>query len=100
MSNAAYPVAVPADGLRPQAKGAFRAAAAPGVERQIGVLQIADKIVLDPQVALVDLTDEGQLVHVFEDCTIAIVGYSAAAVAPAQPVDRSEGPTVGNLLDR
>ena len=66
MRDAAHPVAVPADGLRPQAEGAFRAAAAPGIERQIRVLQIADEIILDLEVALVDLGDERQLVHVLE----------------------------------
>jgi hypothetical protein len=62
----AHAVAVPADGLRPQAEGAARFAAAPGVERHVGVLQVADEVVLDAQVALVDLGDERQLVHVLQ----------------------------------
>ena len=100
VADAAHPVAMPADGLRPQAEGAFRAAAAPGVERHVGVLQIADEIVLDPQIALVDLGDEGQLVHVLEDRAIGVVDDAAAGAAIAQTVDRAKRPALGDLLDR
>ena len=37
VADAAHAVAVTADGLRPQAEGAARFAAAPGVERDVGV---------------------------------------------------------------
>ena len=67
MADAARAVAMAADGLRPQAEGAARFAAAAGIERDVGVLQIADEVILDPQVALVDRRDERQLVHVLED---------------------------------
>ncbi len=63
----AHAVAVTADGLRPQAEGAFRAAAAAGVEAHVGMLQVADEVVLDLQIALVDGRDERQVVHVLDD---------------------------------
>ena len=37
------------------------------------MLQIADEIILDPEVALVDLGDERQLVHVLEDRALPVV---------------------------
>ena len=67
MADAAGAVAMAAHGLRPQAEGAARLAAASGIDRDIGMLEIADEIVLDLQVALVDRRDEGQRVHVLED---------------------------------
>ena len=50
----AHAVAVAAHRLRPEAEGAARFAAAPRVERNIRVLQIADEVVLHHKVALVD----------------------------------------------
>ena len=47
VADAARAVAVAADGLRPQAEGAARFAAAPGVDRDVGMLEVADEIVLD-----------------------------------------------------
>ena len=47
MADAAGAVAMAADRLRPQAEGAARFAAAAGVERDVGMLQIADEVVLD-----------------------------------------------------
>ena len=44
MADAAGAVAMAADGLRPQAEGAARLAAAPGIDRQIGMLQVAAEI--------------------------------------------------------
>ena len=65
--DAPRPVALAADGLRPEAEGALGAAAAPGVERDVRVLEVADGVVLDRQVALVDVRDERQEIHVLED---------------------------------
>ena len=69
----AHAVAMSADGLRPQAEGAARFAAAAGVQRHVGVQQVADEVVLDPQVALVDLGHERQLVHVLQDRAVLVV---------------------------
>ena len=54
MADAARAVAMAAHRLRPQAEGAARFAAAAGVERDVGMPEIADEIILDGQVALVD----------------------------------------------
>ena len=66
----------------------------PGIDRDVGVHQIADEVVLDPQVALVDLGDERQLVHVLEDRAVVVVDDRAGAVAIGDAVDRrrSGGP--------
>src|SRR5204863_4398538 len=63
-------IALAADRLWPQAEGALRAAPAAGVERDVGMLQVADEIVLDRQVTLVDIDHEWQGVHVLEDGTL------------------------------
>ena len=54
------------------------------------MLQIADEIVLDPQVALVDLGDERQLIHVLEDRAVLVVHDRAGRVAVGDPVDRAQ----------
>ena len=54
MADAARAVAMTADRLRPQAEGAARFAAAAGIERNVGMPEIADEVILDGQVALVD----------------------------------------------
>jgi hypothetical protein len=100
MLDAADPVAMPADGLRPQAEGAFRAAAAPGIQRQIRVLQIADEIILDLEIALVDLGHEGQPVHVLQHRPRRIMDDDAVLVAIAEPVDIGESAALGDFLDR
>ena len=64
--RATHAVAVPAHGLRPQAKGALGTASPPGVQRHIGVQQIADDVVLDRQVPPVHVDHEGQGVHVLD----------------------------------
>src|SRR6185437_9126034 len=80
---------MPAHGLRPQAEGAARFAAAAGVQRHVRVQQIADEIVLDPQVALVDLGDERKLVHVLKDGAVLVVDDRARAVAEGNAVHRA-----------
>ena len=66
VADGAGAVVVAADRLRPQAEGAARPAAAARVERDVRVLQVADEVVLDLQVALVDRRHARQLVHVLE----------------------------------
>ena len=73
MADAAGAVAVAADRLWPQAEGAMRFAAAAGIDRDVGVFQIADEIVLDCEVALVDRRDEGQRIHVLQDRPVGVV---------------------------
>src|SRR5690606_33760227 len=63
MPDAARAVEMPADGLRPQAERAARFAAPPGIERQVGMLEVTDKVAMDVEVPLVDGRDEWQVVH-------------------------------------
>ena len=79
VSDAAGAVVVSAHGLRPQAEGAARFAAAPGVERQIRMPQVADEVVLDLEIALVDRRDERQLVHVVQHGAVGVVDDAAVA---------------------
>ena len=64
------------------------------------MLQIADEVILDPQVALVDLGDEGQLVHVLEHRALPVVHDRAVGAAIAEPVDVGERAALGDFLDR
>ena len=79
--GAAHAVTVAAHGLRPQAEGAVRFAAAAGVHRHVGVFQVADEIIFDLEVTLIDLGDEGQLIHVFECGALGVVHDHAFGVA-------------------
>ena len=99
VADAAGAVAMPADRLRPQAEGAARFAAAPGVERDVGVLEIADEVILDLEVALVDLAHERQRVHVLQDGAFLVVRDHALAVAIRQAVDRVPVAPLGKLPD-
>src|SRR5262249_22244097 len=67
VARAARAIAVAADGLRPQTKSALRPAAAARVQRNVRMQQVTDEVVLDDEIALVDIGDKRQLVHVFED---------------------------------
>ncbi len=64
------------------------------------MLEIADEIILDPEIALVDFGDERQLIHVFKDRALAVMHDSAARVAIAQTVDPIPGAAFGDFLDR
>ncbi len=59
-------VAVAAHRLRPQAEGALRAAAAAGVERDVGMLQVADEVVLDRRGRACRRRPRRAAVHVLE----------------------------------
>ena len=83
----AHAVAMAADGLRPQAESALRAAAAAGVEADVGMLQVADEVVLDLQVALVDRRDERQVVHVLDHGARQVVHDAAVGAAIGEPLD-------------
>src|SRR5581483_7337903 len=67
VADAARPVAMTADRLRPQTEGAARFTAAPGIERDVRMLQITDKIILDGEIALVNRRYERQFVHVLQN---------------------------------
>src|SRR5262249_52296070 len=99
VADAARAVAMAADGLRPQAERAARFAAAAGIERNVGMLEIADEIILDGQVAFIDRGHERQFVHVFEYRARRIVPDGAARVAIGQAVDGAPFAAFGDLLD-
>ena len=60
-------------GLRPQAEGAERRAAARGVERNERVEQERNVVARDIEIALVDLGDPGQRIEVFDGGAFGIV---------------------------
>ena len=99
MLNTAHPVIMPADGLRPQAESAMALAAAPGIERQIRVLEIADEVIFDLEVALIDIGYKRQVVHIGKDLAFLVVDDHAILVAVGNAVDGGEIHALGNILD-
>jgi len=99
MADGAGAVTMAPVGLRPKAEGAPRFAAAPGVKRHIGMLEIAAEISLNIQVTLVDRRDEGQVVHVFEDRTVRRVLDLAVGVPAGEAKYGLPVPAVGDFLD-
>ena len=87
--DAAHAVEVAADRLRPQTEGTLRLAAAPGVERQIRMLQVAVEIVGDRQIAAVNVEDRRKRVHVGDDRTLGRAD-DAAVLAVCQAVDLAQ----------
>src|SRR3990167_2767215 len=91
-------VPMPSDGLGPEAERAFRAAASARVERDVGMQQIANEVVADGKVALIDVHDKGQRVHVLEGWPVGrMANMSIVSVAEAE--DRAERPAMRNLPD-
>jgi hypothetical protein len=90
-------VSVAANRLRPEAEGAFRTASAPRVDRNIRVLQVADKVVLDLEVALVDGRNEGQPIHVLDHRARRVVNDAAVRRPIAQSHDFGVRPVLRDL---
>ena len=67
VADAAHAITMAADGLRPEAEGAARFAATARIEGDVRVLEIADEIILDDEIAFVDRRHEWKRVHVLED---------------------------------
>ena len=59
--------------------------------------QVADEVVLDAQVALVDIGHEWQLVHVLQDRAILVVHDATGAIAVGDAVDAAIA-ALGDLL--
>ncbi len=95
-----HTVFVSAHRLRPQAERAARLAAAAGVERNIGVLQIAAVIILDGEVALVDRRHPREGSPYCRERGGPRCGRCVALVSIGQPLDVAPGHAVGDLLDR
>src|ERR1051326_4727766 len=94
----ACPVSMPANGLRPEAKGALGGAATTRVERNVRMLQITDEVLLDLEVALVDIYDERQVVHVFDQFALGIVD-DLAIVTVAYAADGLERLVLSNVVE-
>ncbi len=92
-------VAVAAHGLGPQAEGAARLAAPACVDRDVGMLEVPDEVLLHLQVPLVDRGDPGKVVHLLEDRAVLVVDHDALLVAPAEALDFGPGRVVGDFLD-
>ena len=99
MPHRAGAIAMPAHRLRPETKRAAALAAAPGIEADIRMLQIADKILLPVQITLIHLRDEGQLVHILQHRAVLIMHDHAGIIPPAQPLDGREVHPRRHILD-
>ena len=99
MADAAGAIVMTPDRLRPQAEGAARLAPAAGIERYVGVPQIAAEIILDDEIAFVDRRDERKLVHVLQYRAVGVVDDDAISVAPGEPGDAREVAPLGHILD-
>src|ERR1700761_4247384 len=64
------------------------------------MFEIADEIVLDGEVALVDGRDERQLVHILENMARRIVADCTRGIAIRQTGDAMPIATLGNFPDR
>ena len=93
-------VVVAADGLRPQAEGAARFAAAARVPGHVGVLQIAAEIFLDLELACRPAVTNGSLSMFVQDFALGIVRRSTPfGVAIGEALDRRPVAPSASLLD-
>ena len=85
--------------LRPQTKRAARRTAPTGVQRHIGILTIRTVILAEVQIAVINLSDKGQLVKFFigERRTFEIV-MDLSVLAIADTADVLPVPSLGNLF--
>ncbi len=83
--GAADPVAMAADGLGPEAENALGGTAASGIDRDVGLLKVANGVLFDLQVALIDVHDPRQGVEVLDQCPLRVVMQLPGAVAVAAP---------------
>src|SRR5581483_3488508 len=100
VSGRLRPVSVAADGLRPEAERAASGAAATRIEREVRVLEVADEVVLDLEIALVDVEHARERVHVVDELALAVVVDLAVLVAPREPVHVGEIAALSDLGDR
>src|SRR2546427_10208988 len=99
MLDAAGAIAMAPEGNGPETERAFGPASPTRVERHVRMKQVADRIVLDHEVTLVDIHHKRQRVHVLENGTVRRV--PDLAVRPeAETENRLEGPAPGDVLNR
>src|SRR5208283_1635056 len=75
------------DGLRPKAEGAFGGAAAPGVERHIGMKQIADEVIVDVQISMIDRENAWQGIRIEQDLAFRRMAYGAIGCSVSEAFD-------------
>src|SRR5579883_1420236 len=64
--GATHAIAMSTQGLRPKTESAFRTATPARIEGHIRMLEIADEVVFDGEIALIDLDNRRQSVHIFD----------------------------------
>ena len=89
---------VSADGLRPEAEGALRRAAAAGIHRNVRMQQVADEIFFDLQIAFIDVRHPRQRVHVRNHFALGIVFDFAVLVLVGQAGDGRKVAVFGDFL--
>ena len=97
--DAARAIPMSPDRLRPQTERAFRPAAPSRIERHVRMQQIANRVVLDDEVALVNVHHERQRVHILEHGTVRRVSDRAVRLE-AEPEDGIEPAALSDFLDR
>ena len=80
-----------ADRLGPEAKTALSWAAAPGVERDVGMEQVADEVFADVQIAGIDGQHAGHGIPIVDQISIGGVVQVASSIAVTQPPDLIPG---------
>ncbi len=63
------------------------------------MLEVADEVVVDVQVALVDVGDVGQAVHILQDRPVRGVDHGARGIAECDAVDLGDRTALGDLRD-
>ena len=96
--RAADAILVPADGLRPEAEGALGRAAAARIHRDVGMLEVADEILFDLEVALVNVGDPRERVHVGNHLALGVVLNLPFAVLVGNALHGREVAAFGDFL--
>ena len=96
--RAADAVLVSADGLRPEAEGALRRATAAGVHADVRMEQVTDEIVLDLQIALIDVRHPREHVHVLDHLAFGVVNDFAGVVPEGEAGDGIDRAAFGDFL--
>jgi hypothetical protein len=63
------------------------------------MLQIADEVVFDIEVAFVDRRDEGEQIHILQDRALVVVDNDSGRIAIGQAGDAAPRPAIRDLFD-
>ena len=61
--------------------------------------QIADKIIVDIEIAFIDRRDKRQVVHIFQDRALVVMNNDPGRISIRQAGDLAPGPVFRHLLD-